>query len=309
MEVLASKKSAGDGAGLVLMAAVLWGTTGTAQAFAPQGFDSTVIGALRLALGGLALLPPALGNGGIKSLRGWPLGPTLLAALFTAAYQLCFFAAVAKTGVAVGTIVGIGSSPVAAGVLGWLFRAERPGRLWCIATALALLGCVFLALSGTAEVRIDPVGVLLALGAGASYAAYTLVIKGLLEGRSADAVISIVFLTGACLLMPLLWGRNLEWLWQARGMLVILHLGLVTTALAYWLFARGLRKMPVATAVTLSLGEPLTAGLLGVLVLGERLNPSAFFGIGLILGGLAVLALGSKTAMGGAADKCARPIG
>ena len=43
------------------------------------------------------------------------------------------------------------------------------------------------------------------------------------------------------------------------------------------------------TAVTLSLAEPMTAASLGILVLGEQLNPQAFFGISLILTGLVVL--------------------
>ncbi len=281
------------GPGLVLLAAMLWGTTGTAQAFAPAGFDSTVIGALRLALGGGALLLLALARGQLGSLRGWPLWPTLGAALFTACYQLCFFAAVAKTGVAVGTIVGIGSSPIAAGVLAFLLRGERPGRLWMLATALAVVGCSLLSLSG-AKVAVDPLGVALAVGAGAAYAAYTLVIKGLLDGRSPDAVIAIVFCLGALLLAPLMLGRDFAWLAQPRGVAVILHLGLVTAGLAYWLFARGLVAVPVSTAVTLSLAEPLTAGLLGVVVLGEVLTPKAFVGIGLIFAGLLLLTLGGR---------------
>lgn len=57
---------------------------------------------------------------------------------------------------------------------------------------------------------------------------------------------------------------------QPGAILVILHLGLVTTAIAYLLFARGLDRLPAAVAVSLSLAEPLVATLLGVLLLGER---------------------------------------
>jgi DME family drug/metabolite transporter len=93
------------------------------------------------------------------------------------------------------------------------------------------------------------------------------------------------------MLAPLLIGREIAWLAAPRSIAVILHLGLVTAALAYWLFARGLQRVPVATAVTLTLAEPLTAGLLGLLVLGEQLNPVSFVGIALIFSGLAVLSL------------------
>ncbi len=283
-----------SGVWFVLMAAMLWGTTGTTQAFAPDGFDPMVIGTLRLALGGAAMMLVVLVSSGFSKLKGWPLKTTLAAAVCTALYQAFFFAGVAKTGVAVGTIVGIGSAPVAGGLLGYFFRGERPGRSWFVATFLAIIGCIVLTLSSGGNVVIDMTGVVLAIGAGVAYAAYTLVIKGLLEKHDANTVIAVVFCVGALMLAPLLIGREMAWLANTRSIAVILHLGLVTAALAYWLFARGLQRVPVATAVTLTLAEPLTAGLLGLLVLGEQLNTLSFFGIALIFSGLAVLSLGGR---------------
>ncbi len=282
------KEGSHAGVWFVLGAALLWGTTGTAQAFAPAGFDPKVIGALRLLVGGIVLLGLALYRRELTGLRDWDWLPILLAAAFTASYQLCFFAAVAKTGVAVGTIVGIGSAPVFGGLLGIIFRGERPGPRWFLATSLAIIGCGLLSLSG-GEIAIDPLGILLAIGAGASYAAYTLMIKGLLEKQSPNAVMATVVCAGAIMLSPILVNCDLNWLLQPRSIGVVLHLGLATMALSYWLFARGLQTVQVSTAVTLSLAEPMTAATLGILVLGERLNTQAFWGISLILIGLVVL--------------------
>ncbi len=284
-----SNASAG-GVWLILLAAMLWGTTGTSQALAPTGASPVVIGALRLAVGGAALLLLAWVRGGLRRGGRWPILPTFWAAVCIAAYQLCFFAAVSRTGVAVGTMVGIGSSPVLAGILVFLVRGERPGGRWFGATLLAIAGCTLLLATGEG-VTVSPVGVLLALGAGASYATYTLAIKILLDGRSPEAVVAVVFSLGALLLAPFLVVADLSWLAGARGALVVLHLGLIATALSYRLFARGLETVPVATAVTLSLAEPLTAALLGVLVVGERLTLQGMVGICLLFGGLALLAL------------------
>lgn len=277
-----------SGAWFVLGAALLWGTTGTAQAFAPSGFDPKVIGALRLMVGGIALLGLALYRRELGRLDDWNWRALIMAAAFTASYQLCFFAAVAKTGVAVGTIVGIGSAPVFGGILGRVFRGEQLSRRWMCATLLAIAGCGLLSLSG-GEVAIDPVGIFLALGAGAAYAAYTLMIKGLLEEQSPNAVMALVVCIGAVLLSPVLVDCDPDWLLQPRSIAVVLHLGLATMALSYWLFARGLQTVQVATAVTLSLAEPMTAATLGILVLGELLNARAFIGISLIFAGLVVL--------------------
>src|SRR5215211_7098358 len=78
---------------LVLAAAVLWGTTGTALAFAPPDAEPTAVGAVRIAVGGLALLAVAALRGEFRS-RGvrWPPLATATAALGVAAYQRVFFA-------------------------------------------------------------------------------------------------------------------------------------------------------------------------------------------------------------------------
>lgn len=287
--VTASAGSQTAGALLVLAAGILWGTTGTTQALSPVGATPISIGSLRLIVGGGVLMIIALAKGGFGAGK-WPIPLTLLAAGCVAAYQVCFFGAVARTGVAVGTLVGIGSSPIIAGVLGYIFRGERPGRSWAVATVLALAGCSLLVCGGGGGISVDPIGVFLALGAGASYASYTMAIKGLLPGRTPDAVMAVVFCVGALFLSPLFLSADLHWIATPKGITVALYLGVIVTALSYWLFARALRIVPVATAVTLSLAEPLTAALLGIVFLGERLSPTALSGIPLLFAGLAVLA-------------------
>jgi DME family drug/metabolite transporter len=214
-----------------------------------------------------------------------------------AAYQPFFFAGVARAGVAVGTIVAIGSAPILAGGLGYIFRKERPGPRWIGSTLLAIVGCVLIFLPES-NVQVDDTGLLLALGAGLSYAAYAVASKGLLEDKPPDAVVAVVFCLSALLLAPLLFTTDLKWLLQPRGLGVALHLGLVATAAAYVLFARGLTKIPVASAVTFSLAEPLTAGMLGLLVLGEQLSPAISFGIFLVFSGLVLLSVKSARAAG-----------
>lgn len=275
------------GFGLVLAAAVCWGTTGTAQAFAPAGATPLAVGALRLLIGGSVLLLWALGRRQMRW-RGWPVAATAMAIGAIAGYQLFFFAGVARTGVAVGTVVAIGAAPVLAGLLGLLLLGERPTLRWLAATVLAVAGCTLLIATG-GDLQIDLPGVILAIGAGGAYALYTIASKELLRVQPPDAVTAVAFFGGALLLAPLLFFVDLAWLTQSQGVLVALHLGMVTTALAYMLYIRGLLTLPTATAVTLALAEPLTAALLGTLVLGERLTLAALVGMALIFAGLLVL--------------------
>jgi DME family drug/metabolite transporter len=274
---------------LVLLAACLWGTNGTAQALAPQGAQPIIIGTLRIALGGLTLLIIAALRGALRDGKRWPIWPTLLGALSMAAYQMFFFTGVARTGVAVGTIVGIGSTPILAGPIGFLVRGERPSRRWVLATALGIIGCTLLITAGE-KIHVNLLGIFLAICAGGAYAIFTTVSKGLLDDHAPETVMAVTFCLGACFVLPLLFTTNLRWLTQPAGFLVILHLGVITAGLAYTLFAHGLRLVPIATAASLTLGEPLTAGLLGALYLHEALSILAVSGIFLIFMGLIILA-------------------
>ncbi len=273
---------------LIILAAVLWGTTGTAQAFAPTEADPRAVGAIRLAIGGLALLVITLARGYSIRKTSWSLIPTLVAGISMAAYNLFFFAGVAKAGVAIGTIVTIGSAPVLAGLLGWLVRKERPIRRWYIATGLAIAGGVLLVIPGE-KLTVDVLGISLALLSGLSYAIFSVSSKGMLENTPPDVAMAVVFTLGAILLSPILFTHDLSWLAQPSGWASALFLGLLSTSLAYIFFARGLVNVPVSKAVTLTLAEPLTASALGIMILGERLSIMAVLGIGLIFIALVML--------------------
>ncbi len=71
-----------------------------------------------------------------------------------------------------------------------------------------------------------------------------------------------------------------------------LHLGCATIGIAYTLYGWGLRHLTAPAVVTLTLAEPLTAALLGTLVLGERLGPLNWCGAALVAAGLLIAARG-----------------
>jgi DME family drug/metabolite transporter len=272
----------------VLLASLCFGTTGTAQALGPDGLTPAGVGAGRILVGGALLVLVALFTSGGRALTALPRGPLLLAAGAVATYQLSFFAAVHDTGVAVGTIVALGSAPALAGGIEWAIERRAPSRAWAGATALACAGVALLALAG-ADADISLPGVGLALCAGASYAGYTLAAKRMLRTHSPETVMAGAFGLGAVLLLPVLIvaGGGLA---TPGGAGLIVFLGVLPTAVAYLLFARGLKRLSAAETATLTLAEPLTAALLGVIVLGEHLTVPAMLGGTLILGGLVVLA-------------------
>lgn len=275
----------------VVLAAALFGTTGTAQALGPSSTTPLGVGAARLVVGGLALLAvlPALGARRAEAVALWRTPTGLVAGLSTALYQVCFFAGVQRAGVAVGTLVAIGSGPVLTGFLARGLLGERPGRAWLVATSLCLVGLPLLVLGGEASTRVDTLGVVLALLAGLSYAAYTVLAKQQLDaGHAPSAVMAAAFGLGGLLSVPVLASQPLGWVTEGDGLVLALYLGLVTTTLAYLLFVRGLAVLPAGPVTTLMLAEPVVAMTLGVVVLDERLTALGVVGAALVLVGLLV---------------------
>ena len=273
----------------VLLAALCFATTGTAQALGPDATDPVGVGASRILVGGalLAVVAALTRTTGPR----WERGPVLAAVAGVAVYQLAFFAAVADTGVAVGTIVALGSAPTLAGLFEWVIDRRRPDPRWAVATALACAGVALLALAG-GDASVSVPGVLMAVVAGASYAVYTLAAKRLLNaGHAPEAVMAAAFGLGAVALLPALALSTPGWLLHADGIALALFLGIVPTALAYVLFARGLKRLTASETATLTLAEPLTAGALGAIVLAEPLTAMSLAGAGLVLAGLLSLAL------------------
>jgi DME family drug/metabolite transporter len=278
----------------VLLAALCFGTTGTAQALGPGGIDPAAVGAARIACGGvlLVLFARLVRRGSGPRWGRGAGGVVITGAIGVAAYQASFFAAVDDTGVAVGTIVALGSAPALAGALEWALHRRRPTSRWAAATLCATIGVALLALAGGTGAGISLPGVLLAIVAGGSYATYTLASKRLLDdGHAPEPVMAVVFGLGAVLLAPVLVISGAGWLATPGGLALALFLGVVPTALAYVLFARGLRGLEASETATLTLAEPVTAAVLGVGVLGERVTGAGALGASLVLGGLMVLAL------------------
>jgi DME family drug/metabolite transporter len=266
---------------------MLWGTTGTSRALGPDAASPVAVGAVRVALGGGILLVAAHRRGLRLRLPGWPRPPVAIAVAAMAAYQPLFFAGVSKAGVAIGTVVGIGTSPIAGGILGRLVRHERLGGHWVMATLLGIAGAILLGTGGDTGDDVA-VGLLLAIGAGVAYAIYVAASAAPLDDHP-PADVAAVALGGAGLaLLPVAVLTGSGWLADGDGAVMALWLGLATVAVAYPLLARGLAQVGVGATATLTLAEPATAAVLGLVLLDERLEPAGWLGLGLVAAGVAV---------------------
>lgn len=276
----------------VLLAAILWGTTGTAQSFFTGTAHPLSIGAFRLAIGGFSLMIFVLAAKKL-AIRSIPWPAAILSAISMALFQPLFFSSVQLTGIAIGTVVAIGSAPVLTGIIEWLAFKKRPDRIWAIATLLALAGCVLL-FANKGQQLVDPVGIAMALGAGLAFAIYALASKDVLKAMEPVSAVAVIFSLSACCLLPFLLFFDLSYATMPGNIWLLVYLGIGATSLSYILFSFGLKQIPSSSAVTLSLAEPLTAAVLGVLVVGEQLSGLSWIGVALLLCGIVVLTMRKK---------------
>jgi DME family drug/metabolite transporter len=271
----------------VIAAGICFGTTGTTQALGPDGISSLAIGSARLILGALLLYLyikiTRTVSAPIPKVAMW------LSAIGILAYQLTFFSAVKQTGVAIGTVTALGSVPALTGLLDYLIYKVKPTKRWFIATIITTLGIIAL---GTANgvSDFDLGGFILAIIAGGSFGLLAVSSKRALStGVDSTYLMFKVFALAALLSTPVLLLNGVNWLTTSGGASMIIWLALVPTALAYILYAKGLKGIAPGVASTLILAEPATATILAAVILNESITLQGWAGIATVAIGLAYL--------------------
>jgi DME family drug/metabolite transporter len=279
----------------ILLAALLWGTVGvTTRAI----FTAAETTALSVAFLRLALAVPvlALATATILGQRGFrvtrrhlPLVGAI--GILLATYQLLYFGAIQRVGVAVATLVTLCMAPVIVALLSVVLLGERPTRRLVAAAGLAIGGTVLLigpADAADLEGAAGP-GLLLALGSALGYALLTIVSRRIVREYHPLTPLTIGFVVGAFALLPALLVEGAAVQYPAVGWGLLLYLGAVPTALAYLLFTIGMRTTVATVASLVTLIEPLTAAGLAWLLFGERLGPLASVGAVVLLGAVYIL--------------------
>ncbi|MFC5723353.1 DMT family transporter [Streptomyces gamaensis] len=309
--------SVGRGLCYVAFAAVSWGTAG---ATADLVVGSSGLGPVALTFwrtaGGFVLLlavqaprllrarrtGPGAGTGRADGTGAVPHGPgrrrvlrILVTGLGLTVFQVCYFGAVVATGLAVGTVVTLGAAPVLVALGARVSLGERLGLGGGLSVCGACAGLAVLTLGGGPG-AVRPTGVALALLSAAGYAVVTVYERYLgRAGRAADPFTTAVtsFAVGTVCLLPF---AVAEGLWPsahglARTLGLMAYLVTVPTALGYGLFFTGLLVVRPTTVAVITLVEPVTAAVIAVALLGERLTAATVVGTAVLLCAVAALAV------------------
>jgi drug/metabolite transporter (DMT)-like permease len=298
---------------LVLLAAGLWGTLGTAYKLGTDAFGLTPLTVVfwRATLAGL-VLAVVLGLTALLAGKGWGALrvrradlPIFVAfgLLGVTAFYLLYIYAVVLVGVAVAVVL-LYTAPVFVALMSWRFLGEGFGARKVAALALTLLGCALVARIYNPDLlQVSLVGILCGLASGFTYALYSILGKLSLRRGYPIATMSLyVYGIGAAgLLVVAVVGGGPAGVGQlfamgadptAWGLLLVL--ALAQTIGALYAYTAGLRHLDAATASVTATFEPLVAACLAYFVLHETLEWPQLLGGALILGAVMLLQLPSR---------------
>ncbi|MFE3017535.1 EamA family transporter [Streptomyces sp. NPDC059256] len=275
---------------LTALAPVSWGSTYVVTTeFLPP--DRPLFTALLRALpAGLLLLAVtrALPRG------AWWWKAAVLGALNIGAFfPLLFLAAYRLPGGVAAVVASVG--PLFAVGFAALLLSERP-TVRTLATAIAAtLGVSLVVLQAGAA--FDLVGVIAGLAGAASMSAGVVLTKrwGRPDGVGPLAMTGWQLTAGGMLIAPLaLLVEGAPPAFDARGLAGYLYLALINTALAYWLWFRGIERLSATSAILLGPLSPLTATVIGWAALGQALTAVQLVGVTVAFGATLVGQLGPR---------------
>ena len=213
-------------------------------------------------------------------------------------FSICMLFGVSlTTAVAAGVIMA--SIPAVVALMSWLFLGERIGlRLWAALTC-AVLGIALVSLTRTEGAAPEGgelvwLGNLLLVGAVLCESAYAVIGKKLTGALSAKRITALINLWGFALMTPLgiwaAWSFNYSTV-AAPMWLLLLFYSMAASVWTVWLWMTGLQHVPANQAGMFTVMLPISAALVGVVVLGEQLSGLQLAAFALALLGVALATL------------------
>lgn len=269
-------------------------------------FPVLLLAWLRFGIGALAMLrwlrrPPAE-----APLSRRTQGLLFLESLFgNFLFTLCMVMGVSLTG-AVTAGVTMAAIPATVALMSWLLLGERiAARTW-VAIALAVSGIALYALSHPDATPAGPdkaasrngLGQLLLVGAVLCESLYAVIGKRLTASVGPKRITSIINLWGFIFSTPggiyLAWNFDFSSVaWNSWGLL--LFYALAACVWTVWLWMTGLRSVPASQAGIFTTLLPISAAVVGMCVLGERISALQALAFAVALLGVVIATWPAKT--------------
>tara|TARA_R110002049_G_scaffold44333_6_gene130151 strand:+ start:5440 stop:6345 length:906 start_codon:yes stop_codon:yes gene_type:complete len=263
---------------LTALAPAIWGSSYIVTTQLLPNLDPLSVSVLRALPAGLLLL---------LLVRQLPKGAWIwrmfvLGALnFSIFWSLLFLAAYRLPGGIAAVLGALQPFIVIFAARGLLGQTIKPLSL--VAAAAGILGVALLILTPAA--KLDLLGVIAGIAGSASMAFGTVLSRKWQPPVSALTFTAWQLTAGGILLIPMAMFSGTDWsTMSGTNLLGLAYLGLIGAAVTYVIWLNGISKLPSAAVAILGLLSPLTASLLGWLILRESLNALQLVGMAVVLG-------------------------
>ncbi len=272
-----------SGTVLIAVAATLWGSIGVVVAFVFHQMPSNplLIGTMRLLIAVPVLWVwhrRVTGQWRIQMPRAhWIIAG--IGGIAFACYQVTYFAAIPRIGVAMGVILNICSAPIFTVLFGRLLLGEQSTVRQFVAMGGAIVGVVLVVLANNTATPVLNMGAVFAVTAGLCYSSMAVASRRIATAYAPATLLTAMFAVSALILTVCVWVLGTTIVLPTTAWYGVIYLGLIPTALSYVLYVRGLQHVSATTATTLTLLEPLTSTVCAVMLLAEPMAGWAWVGL------------------------------
>lgn len=286
-----------DGFWLVTIASIIWGTIGVAtQAiYDIDTTTSTFINLARTAIATPILLGMCWRMLGRKmfDVPGRDLLIMILMGTFLVLSQVAYFAAIRYVGVTISTLLTMCVSPLVVAIASVMLKLESLSKRYIVALLCAMAGSALLVGIDTIETANPDLltGTIISLISAVFYGGVLICGRFLASAYHPLQVNAIAFCAGTLVLLLINLSSEIVMVQTVEGWLLVVYLGLIPTAFAYWIFQIGLRTVSATTASIVIMLDPLVAAGLAWVLFGEILSGAGVIGAALLMSSLGLLSI------------------
>lgn len=278
----------------LLLTVTIWSLNFSAVKVGVGFISPLAFAVVRFSLGAAVTVAIVLWREGLPRFRRSDLPLLVAAALFGVTLNQACFVGALHAASAAGTALLVGTVPIWGAVLTTFVGRERVSRGHWVAVAAGMLGVVLIVRGGPSEAgAIAGVswGELLALGTAVSWAAYSVLIRPLMERYSALQLSSFMMVVGTAMLAPFAISGLVSQDWAAvpdQAWLSLLYAALLSVTLTNILYFRAIHRVGPARATIFMYLEPFGGVLFALLLLHESVEPLQLLGGLVVVGSLLV---------------------
>ncbi|MBO7304926.1 MAG: EamA family transporter [Clostridia bacterium] len=271
----------------IILAGIFWGTSGIfVHYLAPFGFSSLEMTGMRALVSFLVILIFAL----IRNRSLLKLKPIMLpllfgigAMLFLTAYF--YYSAMQQTSVSTAVVL-MYTAPIYVIIISVLFFGEKFTPMKIVAVVMMLIGCAFV--SGIiGGLKFDPIGILIGVGSGLTYAAYNVFTK--IAMRKGVEPVTVTLYSFAFMTAISCFGASPADIVSKAAVdpavtwPLLIGLGIFTFVTPYFLYTLAMKELPAGTVSALGIVEPMAACAFSIIIFKEKPDVFSIIGILMIL--------------------------